>query len=540
MWIGATLWCVECSTTENTDVNQLVGKQLGRYTIQQELGHGGMAWVYLAIDTVLHRPVALKILSPQLGVDDVFVKRFQREATLAANLRHPGIVTVYDVGVEDHMRYIAMEYVEGRTLNDVLKERGGLDLSYVVSILEPLCQALDYAHSQGAIHRDIKPHNIMIGTDGRVLLTDFGIARQTSADAAEKLTRTGTFMGTPEYLSPEQIETYHIDGKSDLYSLGIVTYEIITGRVPFSGTTPRLILAHTQEPPPRPSLFMSGLSPDVDSLLARVLAKKPQDRFATCVAFWEALQLVVRRQGIAPASNAHIAALAVAKQPGEAHLGMGSMGTIDPEAATPIAPARPAPAARMPTQSTATPAHTPVQPPAAPLATAQPVTGTQQSQSQPTPQSDARVDQPEQPVQHSVEKPSMPTWVPVGVVAAILLLLLLLCRSCDMTTLLPPARPTAQPTQAPPQPQPTDVVPSLQPQPTDVVPSLQPQPTDVVPSPQPQPTETPMPPPPTEVPPTELPTVPLPTAAPPTVAPPTEVPPTSIPPPTAVPPTPYP
>lgn len=524
-------------------MNQLVGKQLGRYTIQQELGHGGMAWVYLALDTVLQRPVALKILSPQLGVDDVFVKRFKREATLAANLRHPGIVTVYDVGIEDNMRYIAMEYIQGRTLNDVLKEYGGLDLSYVVSILEPLCQALDYAHSQGAIHRDIKPHNIMLGTDGRVLLTDFGIARQTNTDATEKLTRTGTFMGTPEYLSPEQIETYHIDGKSDLYSLGIVTYEIITGRVPFSGTTPRLILAHTQEPPPRPSLFMAGLPPDIDSLLARVLAKKPQDRFATCVEFLEALHVIVRRQSIAPASTAQIAALAVAKQPGKTHLDIAPM-SIDPDAATPIAPASPALAASAPAQSPATPVQTPIQPPAAPPTPAQPAASKQQAQPQPPAQSAARVDHPEHPVQRSIEKPSTPTWVPIGVGAAILLLVLLLCRSCDMTSLLPPAAPTTQPTQAPPQPQPTDSVSTPQPpQPTDSVPT--PQPTDSVPTPPPTetplppPTETPLPPP-TEVPPTALPTVPFPTAAPPTVAPPTDVPPTSIPPPTAVPPTPYP
>jgi serine/threonine-protein kinase len=291
----------------------LVGQQLGRYIIQEEIGRGGMAHVYRALDTLLQRTVALKVLAPQLAIDPEFARRFEREAVTAANLRHPNIVTIYDVGEHNGLRYIAMEYVRGRTLHAIIEERGALGLGYAIGIIGPVAAALDHAHSQEAVHRDVKPQNIMIDTDGRVLLTDFGIAQAPEGPSGERLTRTGIFMGTPEYISPEQASAQRVDGRSDLYSLGIATYEIITGVVPFSGATPQLIVAHVQSPPPPPSSIDPAQPPEVDAVLARILAKRPEQRFASGDAFLSALQIVARKHGIASATATQLAGLVLPK-----------------------------------------------------------------------------------------------------------------------------------------------------------------------------------------------------------------------------------
>lgn len=296
-------------------MTQIVGRRLGRYEVQQEIGRGGMARVYRALDTLLQRSVAIKVLAPQLSIDPEFSRRFEREAVTAANLRHPAIVTVYDVGEQDGLHYIAMEFIRGRTLHSILTERGALGLGYAITLLEPVSRALDYAHSQGSVHRDVKPHNIMVDVEGRVLLTDFGIAQAPETENTERLTRTGIFMGTPEYLSPEQAEAQRVDGRSDLYSLGIVAYEIITGKVPFSGATPQLIVAHAQKQPPPPSSIVADVPIDLDAVLAKALAKSPQSRHATGSALVEALRIVARRNGIVPATTAQIAALAVPREP---------------------------------------------------------------------------------------------------------------------------------------------------------------------------------------------------------------------------------
>lgn len=292
-------------------MTHLIGKQLGRYTIQEEIGRGGMARVYRAQDTQLKRTVAIKVLLPQLAVDPEFAQRFEREAVTAANLRHPNIVTIYDVGEQDSLRYIAMEYVRGHTLHAIIEERGALGLGYAITIVGPVAAALDYAHRQGAVHRDIKPQNIMIDVDGRVLLTDFGIAQapEGGSTGGERLTRTGIFMGTPEYISPEQASAQRVDGRSDLYSLGIATYEVITGNVPFSGATPQLIVAHAQTPPPPISTQDQDLPPELDQVMARILAKRPDQRFATGAAFIDELRNVARRYGLAVASPRQLAAL---------------------------------------------------------------------------------------------------------------------------------------------------------------------------------------------------------------------------------------
>ena len=292
-------------------MTSLIGRRLGRYELRAELGRGGMARVYRALDTLLQRQVAIKVLAAQLSLDPEFVRRFEREASTAANLRHPAIVTVYDVGEQDGLYYIAMEYVSGRSLHAVLEERSTLGLGYAVSLLEPVARALDYAHGQSAVHRDIKPHNILVDRDGRVLLTDFGIAQTPDSDG-ERLTRTGIFMGTPEYISPEQAEARRVDGRSDLYSLGVVAYEIITGRVPFSGATPQLIVAHAQLPPPPPTSVLAHLPGELDEVLAKALAKRPERRYPTGQALVDALRAVAMRYGTPLATREQVAALSEA------------------------------------------------------------------------------------------------------------------------------------------------------------------------------------------------------------------------------------
>lgn len=291
-------------------MTHLLGQRLGRYEIEEEIGRGGMARVYRATDTSLRRTVALKVLAPQLAVDPEFAHRFEREAVTAANLRHPNIVGIYDVGEQDGVSYIAMEYVRGRSLHAIIEERGALGLGLAVGVVEAVASALDYAHTQGAVHRDVKPQNIMIDTDGRVLLTDFGIAQPPEDDTRrERLTRTGVFMGTPEYISPEQASAERVNGRSDLYSLGIVTYEMITGAVPFSGSTLQIIVAHVQHEPPPPSSFAPELPREIDRVLARILAKQPADRFGSGAAFTSALRIVARKNLIPIATAVQLAEL---------------------------------------------------------------------------------------------------------------------------------------------------------------------------------------------------------------------------------------
>lgn len=291
-------------------LTSLLGRHLGRYHIQEEIGRGGMARVYRAYDPQLQRQIALKVLAPQLALDTEYIQRFQREAIIAANLHHPNIVTIYDVSEIDGLHFIAMEYIRGRSLHAIINERGALGLPNAVAIISAVGAALDYAHRQGAIHRDVKPHNVMINISGRVLLADFGIAQMPEA-RGDRLTRTGIFIGTPEYISPEQASARQVDGRSDLYSLGITAYELITGTVPFSGATPQLMIAHLQSPPPPLSTLDPQQPPELDSVLARSLAKNPDTRYQTGAAFTEALRQVARKHGLQEADAAQLAELAL-------------------------------------------------------------------------------------------------------------------------------------------------------------------------------------------------------------------------------------
>jgi serine/threonine protein kinase len=256
----------------------LTGKTLGTYQIMEELGRGGMAVVYRAYQSSLNRYVAIKVLPPQLAFDRQFVERFFREARAAASLRHPNIVVIHDVAEQDGLYYIVMEYLEGQTLKEIIEQAGALPPGRAVRILDQVAAALDHAHQRGFVHRDVKPANIFVAEGDRVTLTDFGIAKALSE--AEQLTRTGSLVGTPEYMSPEQAEGGRVDHRTDLYALGIVLYQMLTGRVPFKGNTPSSTLyAIVHKPAPAPREINPTLPTAVEAVVLRALAKRPDDRF---------------------------------------------------------------------------------------------------------------------------------------------------------------------------------------------------------------------------------------------------------------------
>jgi serine/threonine protein kinase len=266
-----------------------VGKSIGNYQIREELGRGGMAVVYRAYQPSLNREVAIKVLPPQLGLDRQFVERFQREARSAASLRHPNIVVIHDVGHESGVYYIVMEMLEGRTLRTLIEEEGRVVPRRATRIAEQVAEALDYAHQRGFVHRDVKPSNIFIGDNDHVTLTDFGIAK--AASETQQLTRTGMLMGTPEYMSPEQAEGGTIDHRTDLYALGVVVYQMLVGRVPFTGTTPHATLhAVIYETPPPPRRINPDLSADLEAVVLKSVSKQAEARYQSGAELSRALK----------------------------------------------------------------------------------------------------------------------------------------------------------------------------------------------------------------------------------------------------------
>ncbi|HZA60285.1 MAG TPA: protein kinase [Actinomycetota bacterium] len=258
-----------------------------RYEMGPPLGKGGMAHVYRGTDRVLDRTVAIKVLAERYAHDDRFVDRFRREAQAAAGLTHPNVVGVYDTGGEDGMHYIVMEYVEGPTLSEVLRREGRLDPDRAAAIAAEVATALHSAHERGLVHRDVKPGNVMLDRDGRVKVVDFGIAR---AAADDTLTQTGLILGTASYLSPEQAQGLTVDARSDVYSLGCVLYEMLTGRPPFQGETPvSIAYKHVNERAVRPSTLNADVPPHLDQAVMRALEKDPDARFATAEAFRQAI-----------------------------------------------------------------------------------------------------------------------------------------------------------------------------------------------------------------------------------------------------------
>ncbi|MFE9866417.1 Stk1 family PASTA domain-containing Ser/Thr kinase [Streptomyces sp. NPDC005506] len=260
----------------------IVGQLLdGRYRVDARIAVGGMATVYRAMDTRLDRVLALKVMHPALATDASFVERFIREAKSVARLAHPNVVAVFDQGAQGAYVYLAMEYVAGCTLRDVLRERGALQPRAALDILEPVLAALGAAHRAGYVHRDMKPENVLIGDDGRVKVADFGLVRAVGSDT----NTTGTVLGTVSYLAPEQIEHGTADTRTDVYACGVVLYEMLTGAKPHTGDTPaQVIYQHLNEDVPAPSAAVPGLAAELDELVASATARNPEARPFDAVA----------------------------------------------------------------------------------------------------------------------------------------------------------------------------------------------------------------------------------------------------------------
>ncbi|WP_225798716.1 Stk1 family PASTA domain-containing Ser/Thr kinase [Streptomyces sp. NK15101] len=267
---------------DTTLQDPLVGRLLdGRYRVDARIAVGGMATVYRAVDTRLDRVLALKVMHPALAADAAFVERFIREAKSVARLAHPNVVGVFDQGAEGAYVYLAMEYVAGCTLRDVLRERGALTPRAALDILEPVLAALGAAHRAGFVHRDMKPENVLIGDDGRVKVADFGLVRAVGSATAT----TGAVLGTVSYLAPEQIEHGTADTRADVYACGVVLYEMLTGVKPHSGDTPAQVLyQHLNTDVPAPSAAVPGLAPELDELVAAATARDPEVRPHDAVA----------------------------------------------------------------------------------------------------------------------------------------------------------------------------------------------------------------------------------------------------------------
>lgn len=265
-----------------------MSKALGeRYEIIEKIGVGGMAIVYKAKDLLLNRVVTIKVLREQFASDDDFVRRFRREAQSAASLSHPNIVSIYDVGKDRETEYIVMEYVEGQNLKELIRNYAPLSSEQSINLAIQIAEAIRHAHEHHIIHRDIKPHNILVTTDGRAKVTDFGIARAVSAAT---MTHTGDIIGSVHYLSPEQAKGVQTNEQSDLYSLGIILYELLTGKVPYDGETPIAIaLKHLQENPVPPSKLNPRISQELENVILKAIAKAPERRYQTAVEFTEDL-----------------------------------------------------------------------------------------------------------------------------------------------------------------------------------------------------------------------------------------------------------
>jgi serine/threonine-protein kinase len=272
----------------------------GRYRIMRKLGTGGMANVYLAEDQELGRRVAIKILDDRHAGDEQFIERFRREAKNAASLSHPNIVSIYDRGEAEGTYYIAMEYLDGRSLKELILSRGPAPVNVAIDYTRQILAALRFAHRHGIVHRDIKPHNVLVDAEGRLKVTDFGIARA----GASQMTEAGSIIGTAQYLSPEQAKGAPVDQTSDLYSVGVLLYELLTGTAPFSGDTPvEIAMKHLSSVPEPPSAHRAEIPHDLDLVVMRALAKDPSERYQSAEEFDADLARVLRGASVSRATE---------------------------------------------------------------------------------------------------------------------------------------------------------------------------------------------------------------------------------------------
>jgi eukaryotic-like serine/threonine-protein kinase len=311
----------------------------GRYRIVRKLGAGGMADVYLAEDQELGRRVAIKILNDRHAADDSFIERFRREAKNAAGLSHPNIVSIYDRGEAEGTYYIAMEFLDGRSLKELIVGRGPAPVKVAIDYARQILAAVGFAHRHGIVHRDIKPHNVLVGGEGRLKVTDFGIARS----GASQMTEVGSIIGTAQYLSPEQARGARVDQTSDLYSVGVVLYEMLTGQVPFTGDTPlEIAMKHLSEVPKPPSELRPEVPHDLDSVVLRALAKDPSERYQSAEEMDRDLARVA--EGLPVDPDTETAATAVLSGSGV----MAAAPTSVLQRPAETAPTRPVPPGRTP------------------------------------------------------------------------------------------------------------------------------------------------------------------------------------------------
>ncbi len=336
-------------------MNDLLGRRLGgKYEIQAEIGRGGMGVVYRGRDLMLQRAVAIKVLPKEFTYSEQFVQRFRQEAIMAAGLHQANIVTIHDVGEEDGVHFIVMQFLEGVTLDQWLNSQGPMPLAQANHLVRQMAEALDYAHGRGIVHRDIKPSNIMVGPNGQITLMDFGLVR---AGEGSGLTRTGMIMGTPEYMAPEQAVGSAVDRRTDIYSFGVVIYKLLTGVVPFARTTPVATAhAHVYEAPPPLRQVRPDLPKPLEALVMKALAKDPAQRYQRASDL--AADFAVAAAGKSPAGKRVAPAAVLAKQAAtppprspqpapaavleaETQL-VGRVGAGDPPPAPPTAAATPA------------------------------------------------------------------------------------------------------------------------------------------------------------------------------------------------------
>ena len=276
----------------------LVGDEFASYRVRSVLGRGGMSVVYQAENLRLSSVIALKVLAPELAADDVFRARFLEESRIAASLNHPNVIPIYDMGSQDDLLYIAMRYVSGTDMRQMIKKRGRILPANALFLLGQAARALDAAHRKGLVHRDVKPGNLLIerGSDeadpDHVYLADFGITKHAMSRSG--LTSTGQFLGTIDYVAPEQIRGTSVTGQADQYSLGCVLYECLTGRVPFEKDLDAAVIwAHVEETPTMPTILRPELPPGIDEVFGRVLAKRPSERYGSCREFVEAVRVAL-------------------------------------------------------------------------------------------------------------------------------------------------------------------------------------------------------------------------------------------------------